>query len=94
MSEVSEAKQKNERSLKEVLKEVLKEADYKKILSIAEAIDDYGGVTPAEAKNICGKSETTTWRYLKILMDTGHVISEGNTNSTVYRRNTKEKTES
>ena len=69
------------------MKEVLKEVDYKKILSIAEAIDDYGEVTPAEAKKLCGKSEATTWRYLKMLMDTGYVISEGKTNTTVYKRN-------
>ena len=80
-----ERNKKNERSLKEVLKEVLKEADYKKLLPIVEAIDHRGGVTPAEAKKLCGKSETTTWRYLNILVKTGYVISEGNTNCTVYR---------
>ena len=86
MIEVSEAKQKNERSLKEVLKEV----DYKKIISIAEAIDDHGKVTPTEAKKLCGKSEATTWRYLKMMMDTGYVVSEGNTNNAVYKRNMEE----
>ena len=74
------------------MKEVLKEADYKKIFSIAEVIDDQRSVTPAEAKKLCGKSETTTWRYLNILMDTGYVVSEGNTDSIVYKRST-EKTE-
>ncbi len=77
---------KNERSLKEVLKEVLKEADYRKTISIVEAIDNQGSITPAEAKRICGKSEATTWRYLRILIDTGYVVSEGSTNSTVYKR--------
>ena len=46
--------------MKEVLKEVLKEADYRKIVAIAEVIDKCGSITPAEAKEICGKSETTT----------------------------------
>ncbi len=78
--------QKNERSLKEVLKEVLKEADYKKVVSIAEVIDVRGKITPAEAKLICRKSETTTWRYLSILVDTGYVISESSTNSVIYRK--------
>lgn len=86
VSEVSGLNQKNERSLKEVLKEVLKEADYKKIVSIAEAIDNQGSVTPTEAKKICGKSETTTWRYLNMLTDTGYVVSEGSTNNSVYKR--------
>ena len=71
------------------MKEVLKEADYKKIFSIAEAIDDQRSVIPAEAKKLCGKSETTTWRYLNILMDTGYVVSEGNTDSIVYKGSTE-----
>ena len=84
---MSDSNQNNERSLKEVLKE----ADYRKIVAIAEVIDKCGSITPAEAKEICGKSETTTWRYLNILTATGYVISEGSTNNTVYRRNVKEK---
>lgn len=72
------------------LKEVLKEADYRKIVAIAEVIDKCGSITPAEAKEICGKSETT-WRYLNILTDTGYVVFEGSTNNTVYRRSVKEK---
>ncbi len=77
---------KNERSLKEVLKEVLKEADYRKVETIAEMIDENGSVTPSEAKKACGKSESTTWRYLSILTGTGLVVSEGSTNKAVYRR--------
>ena len=76
----------SERSLKEVLKEVLKEADYKKVLPIAELIDTQGSVTPSEAKSACGKSDTTTWRYLGLLVDTGFVISDGKTNNKIYRR--------
>lgn len=67
----------------------MKEVDYEKIFSIAEAIDDHGEVTPTEAKKLCGKSEATTWRYLKMMVDTGCVISEGNTNNAVYKRNTE-----
>lgn len=73
---------KNERSLKEVLKEV----DYSKVVAIAEEIDKKGYVTPTEAKSICGKSETTTWRYLNILLKTGYVISDGSTNNVQYKR--------
>lgn len=83
---VSERNSKNERSLKEVLKEVLKEADFKKVVSIAEAIDKKGSITPAEAKRICGKSETTTWRYLNLLTETGYVVSEGSTSNTIYKK--------
>lgn len=72
------------------MKEVLKEADYKKVVSIVEVIDAQGNITPAEAKRICGKSETTTWRYLNMLTDTGYVVSEGNTNNVLYTRNIKQ----
>ena len=68
------------------MKEVLKEADYRKIEAIADVIEKQGSITPAEAKKACGKSESTTWRYLNILTGTGIVISEGSTNKAVYRR--------
>jgi ATP-dependent DNA helicase RecG len=86
VSDISELNRKNERSLKEVLKGVLKEADYRRIVSIVEVIDNKGSITPTEAKKICGKSETTTWRYLNMLMETGYVISEGSTNNIHYKR--------
>ena len=76
----------NERSLKEVLKEVLKETDYRKVETIIEMIDQRGSITPAEARKTCGKSDVTTWRYLNMLTETGFVIAEGSTNNIVYRR--------
>lgn len=39
---------------------------------------------PGLAKRVSGKSDTTTWRYLNILTDTGYVVSKGNTNNSVY----------
>ena len=86
--ETHELQSANERSLKEVLKEVLKEADYRKVENIIEVIDSQGSISPAEAKAVCGKSDSTTWRYLNILTATGLVISEGSTNHVRYRRNT------
>ncbi|MCR5848580.1 MAG: hypothetical protein K6G75_10745 [Lachnospiraceae bacterium] len=75
-----------ERSLKEVLKEVLDGSDYQKVIKIAEIIDSQGSITPSEAKDVCGKSETTTWRYLSLLVNTGLIVSEGKTNNTIYKR--------
>ena len=69
------------------LKEVLKEVDYRKVLSIVELIDTQGTVTPSEAKAACGKSDTTTWRYLGLLVNTGLVVPDGETNNKIYRRN-------
>ena len=77
----------DERSLKEVLKEVLKEKDYQKVEKIAEIIDTDGEITPAAAKDACKKSESTTWRYLTLLTETGLVIVEGSTNNIKYKRN-------
>ena len=68
------------------LKEVLKEADYRKVLPIVELIDTQGAVTPSEAKEACGKSDTTTWRYLGLLVNTGLVVPDGETNNKIYRR--------
>ena len=71
--------------MKEVLKEVLKESDYRKTLKLIEAIDEKGRITPAEAKEISGRSEATTWRYINMLLDTGYVVAEGSTNNVVYK---------
>ena len=68
------------------LKEVLKEADYRKVLPIVELIDTQGTVTPSEAKAACGKSDTTTWRYIGLLVNTGLVAPDGETNKKIYRR--------
>lgn len=54
--------------------------------SIAEVIDERGSITPAKVKLICRKSETITWRYLNMLVDTGYVVSEGGTNNIVYKK--------
>lgn len=51
-----------------------------------EIIDIKGSITPTYAREIYGKSETTIWRYLKILTETGYVVSEGSTNNKVYKR--------
>ncbi|MCD8109926.1 MAG: hypothetical protein LUE14_07480 [Clostridiales bacterium] len=76
----------NENSLKEVLKGDLKKADFNKVVFIIEIIDRDGEITPMKAKEACGKSETTTWRYLQILTSTGFVVKEGNINNLVYKK--------
>ena len=44
-----------------------------------------GVITQEKAEEITGKSPTTAWRYLKILVDAGVVESEGGTNNLVYK---------
>lgn len=77
--------QKNERSLSEVLSEVLKPKDYEKVKKIIDVLQEKGSITPKEAEKKCEKSVATTRRYMKILVETGYVIQEGSTNSIIYK---------
>lgn len=73
-----------ERSLKEVLKEVLSDSDYNKTESIIEYLDKHMKISPKAAEKITGKSASTTWRYLKVLVDAGVITPEGGTNNLMY----------
>ena len=84
---LSEAGAKNERSLSEVLSEVLKPADYHKLEKIIQYIEKNGKITPKEAESVSGRSTATVRRYLKMLVGTGYVEAEGSTNNSVYRAN-------
>lgn len=77
--------QKNERSLSEVLSEVLTKKDFDKVLPIIEILEEKGCVTPKEAVEVCNKSTATVRRYMSILTATGMVVAAGNTNNSIYR---------
>ncbi len=77
--------QKNERSLSEVLSEVLKPKDYEKVEIIIEVLQEKGNITPKEAELACKKSPATSRRYMKMLVETGYVFQEGSTNSMLYK---------
>ena len=76
--------QKNERSLSEVLSEVLSKKDYDKLEVIINFIEEHGEITPKEAENITKKSAATVRRYLKMLVDTGCIVAAGSTNNSKY----------
>ena len=76
--------QKSERSLKEVLKEVLSQKDYEKTLPIIEYLEANPSITTQKAKQITGKSLATAWRYLQILVKVEILESDGNTNNAEY----------
>ena len=78
---LSEVNEKNERSLSEVLKA----SDFSKLEKLIKFIEEKGEITPKEAEAVSGKSAATVRRYLKILVGTGYVESEGNTNNSVYK---------
>ena len=75
----------NERSLSEVLSEVLKASDFSKLEKLIKFIEEKSEITPKEAEAVSGKSAATVRRYLKILVGTGYVEAEGNTNNSVYK---------
>lgn len=71
--------------MSEVLSEVLKQSDFCKVERIIKFIEEKGEITPKEAERISGKSPATVRRYLKMLVLTGYVNAEGNTNNSVYK---------
>ena len=76
--------QKNERSLKEVLKEVLNQKDYEKTLPIIEYLEVNSAITTQTARQITGKSLATAWRYIQILVKKDVLEADGNTNNAEY----------
>ena len=78
--------QKNERSLKEVLKEVLIAKEYEKMFPIIEYLEGNSAITTQTAERLTGRSSATAWRYLKKLVDAGIIEPDGNTNNAEYRK--------
>lgn len=65
--------------------EVLSKKNYEKILPIAVYLDEHKEITPQKAETIIKKSKSTVYRYLIILVQTGYVEVNGNTNNAVYK---------
>lgn len=76
--------QKNERSLKGVLKGVLNQKDYEKTLPVIEYLETNSAITTQTAKQITGRSLATAWRYLQILVKADVLEADGNTNNAEY----------
>ena len=77
--------QKNDRSLTEVLTEVLTKKNYEKVLPLLKYLEKNGKITPQVAEMVIKKSKSTTYRYLTMLVETGYVEVSGNTNNAVYQ---------
>lgn len=82
---LNEVHVKHERSLSEVLSGVLKRGDLARLEKIIRVMEEKGEIAPKEAELISGKSAATVRRYLKMLVETGYVKAEGNTNNSVYK---------
>ena len=82
---IAQIEDKNERSLSEVLSEVLKKSELKNIQPIIKILQTERKITPKEAIDACGKSAATIRRYFNILIKTGYVVCEGSTNNVIYK---------
>lgn len=69
--------------------EVLTEKNYEKLLPIIRYLDKNMEITPQTAEIVVGKSKSTTYRYLSMLVKTGYVEVSGSTNNAVYKLSKK-----
>lgn len=65
--------------------------NYIKILPIAVYLDEHKEITRKKAEMIIKKSKSTVYRYVTMLVETGFVEVNGNTNNAVYRVSDKPK---
>jgi len=78
--------QKNERSLSEVMSEVLSSKDYVKLLPIIEYLEANDSITPKEAEALVNRSSATVRRYLGLLVSAKVLGSKGSTTNITYHR--------
>jgi response regulator of citrate/malate metabolism len=69
------------------MKQVLKQKDYEKLRSIIMIFSNQKTISIKEAMEVSGKSRTTVWRYMQILVEQKIVTAIGNTNNIVYKVN-------
>lgn len=81
---VTQEMKQDETSLKRVLKQVLKQAEYNKLMPVIDFLDSNDSISVQDVINITGKSRTTAWRYLNILVEADVIEATGNTNNSVY----------
>lgn len=74
----------DETSLKQALKQVLKQTDYNKVLPIIDYLEQNADISVQDAMDLTGKSRTTAWRYLRLLSEVGIIAPTGNTNNVSY----------
>jgi|GEM_PF-1219269 len=67
------------------LKQVLKQADYDKVIPLLDPLEEKQQLSIQEVMVLTGKTRTTAWRYMKMLEEANVVVTEGETNNVVYR---------
>jgi len=76
--------QKNERTLSELLSELLNATDHKKLSAIIEHLETNDSITPKIAESLVNKSPATVRRYLGLLVRVKVLDPKGKANNTVY----------
>ena len=84
-AESKESAQKKERTLSELLSELLDPKDYEKLFPIIHHLEGNDHIKPCEAEVILKKSPATVRRYLGMLVETKMVEKHGKANNTVYK---------
>ena len=79
-------KEKNETSFETSLKQVLKQSDYDRLKPVISKLAEVEEISVQEVMELTGKSRTTAWRYMQILVECGVVELTGNTNNAIYKR--------
>ena len=75
---------KNETSFETSLKQVLQPREWEKLYPIVRYVSEHGEITPQTAAQILGRSRTTAFRYLKVLVEKKIFERRGNTNQAAY----------
>ena len=68
------------------MKQVLKQSDYDRLKPVISKLAEVEEISVQEVMELTGKSRTTAWRYMQILVECGVVELTGNTNNAIYKR--------
>ena len=68
------------------MKQVLKQSDYDRLKPVISKLAEVEEISVQEVMELTGKSRTTAWRYMQILVKCGVVEATGSTNNATYKR--------
>ena len=83
-AETQKFAQKDERTLSELMSEVLSREDYEKLLPIIEYLEIHDSINPKMAETLVNKSPATVRRYLRLLVSANVLEPKGKAKNIVY----------
>ena len=72
--------------MKQLLKQLLKQSEYQKILPIIDYLEDNEEISTETVKTLTGKSRSTSWRYIQTLCEANILEPIGDNNKRLYKR--------